>query len=70
MFTQRRIIKEQGSLHILQVEQERTQTNQSLQGMKQTKNNTKTPREIAMVETATIGKRSGKTHEKRKKGRS
>jgi hypothetical protein len=35
---ERRIIKDQTFLHILQVEQEKTQTNQSLQGMKQNQN--------------------------------
>jgi len=34
----RRIIKDQTFLHILQVEQERTQTDQSFQGMKQNQN--------------------------------
>jgi hypothetical protein len=34
MTIQKRIIKDQAFLHILQVEQEKTQTNQFLQGMK------------------------------------
>jgi hypothetical protein len=38
MSSQRRIINDQTFLHILQVEQERTQTNQSFQGMKQNQN--------------------------------
>jgi hypothetical protein len=38
MTIQRKIIKDQAFLHILQVEQERTQMNQIFQGMKQNQN--------------------------------
>jgi hypothetical protein len=38
MTIQRRIIKDQTFLHVLQVKQKRTQMNQFLQGMKQNQN--------------------------------
>ncbi len=48
MSTPRRITKDRAFLHILQVEQERTQTNLSKEWNK-TKTNTKTPRETTMI---------------------